>query len=473
MPRILVVDDDEVFCMQLSLYVQRVGPECEIAGTLNEGLKKAREQDYDMVFLDMMLPDASGLDGIACFRETSSHPEIIIITGQGDPDGAATAMKNGAWYFLEKPPSFDTISLLVNRALEYRQQKLQFAEHKVMHRDFIIGSSPKLLESLAVAAKASESDGNVLITGETGTGKELFTRVIHKNSSRSAKPLVTIDCTNIPPTLAESLLFGHVKGAFTGADHDREGIIAQAQGGTLHIDEIGDLALDVQKSFLRVLQEKSFRPLGAKKEVACNFRVIATTNKDLKKMVQEGRFRQDLYFRLVAFHLHLPPLRERPDDVKLLVHHFMYKICGESGAGTKGVSTDVLDCLLQYDWPGNVRELVNVLQTSIAEALSEPVLYPHHLPQEVRIYFYQKTTSQKQKDAGRNFRFEIGELTEFSSFPKLKDFRFPAMDRMESCYLDQLIQKSGNNFDEALRLSGISRANLYRLFKKHKKSCSE
>jgi len=473
MPRILIVDDDEVFCTQLSLYVKRIGPECDTAGTLHAGLSKAGERDYDIVFLDMMLPDANGLDGIAHFRETSSQPEIIIITGQGDPDGATAAVKNGAWYFLEKPPSFDTISLLVNRALEFRQQKLQFAGRKIMHRDFIIGNSPNLLESLAVAAKASESDGNVLITGETGTGKELFARAIHKNSRRSEKPLVTIDCTNIPPTLAESLLFGHVKGAFTGADQDREGLFAQAQGGTLHIDEIGDLPLDVQKSFLRVLQEKSFRPLGAKKEVTCNFRVIATTNKDLKKMVQEGRFRQDLYFRLVAFHLHLPPLRERLDDLKLLVNHFICKLCEESGADTKGVSRDFIDCLIQYDWPGNVRELVNVLQTAIAEATSESVLYPHHLPQEVRIHFYQKTTSQKQKDTGRDFRFEIGELTRFSSFPGFKDFRSLAMDRMESCYLDQLVQKSGNNFDEAMRLSGISRANLYRLFKKHKKSCTE
>jgi len=473
MPSILIIDDDDVFCRQLSLYVQRIGPQCDTAGTLHEGLTKAREQDYDIVFLDMLLPDANGLDGIAHFHETPSRPEIIIITGQGDPDGAAAAMKNGAWYFLEKPPSFDTISLLVNRALEYRQQKLQFAGRKILSRDSIIGSSPKLLESLAVAARASESDGNVLITGETGTGKELFTRVIHANSRRSAKPLVTIDCTNIPPTLAESLLFGHVKGAFTGADQDREGLIAQAQGGTLHIDEIGDLPLDVQKSFLRVLQEKSFRPLGAKKELACSFRVIANTNKDVKKMVQEGRFRQDLYFRLAAFQLHLPPLRERPDDLKLLVHHFMYKICEESGTGAKGVSRDVIDCLLQYDWPGNVRELVNVLQTAVAEALTESVLYPHHLPQEIRIHYYQKTTTNKHTNSTADFRFELGELNGFSSFPGFKDFRAPALDKIEACYLDQLIQKSGNKFNEAVRLSGVSRSNLYRLFKKHKKPCSE
>jgi len=469
MARILIVDDDEVFCTQLSLYVKRIGPECDIAGTLKEGLTKAGKNSYDLVFLDRILPDANGLDGIADFRETASQPEIIIITGQGDPDGAAMAMKNGAWYFLEKPPSFDTISLLVNRALEYRRQKLQFAERKVLQREYIIGNSPKLLDCLAVAAKATESDGSVLVTGETGTGKELFARVIHHNSSRAKKPFITIDCTNIPPNLAESLLFGHVKGAFTGADQDREGLIAQAEGGTLHIDEIGDLPAAVQKSFLRVLQEKSFRPLGARHEVSCSFRVIASTNRDIKNMVQQDQFRQDLYFRLAAFQVHLPPLRERRDDIKLLVHHFVYKICGESGAGTKGVSKDFMDFMMQYDWPGNVRELSNVLQTAIAEATSEQVLYPHHLPQTVRIHFYKATTSHKQKVAD-DLRFELQQISGFEGFPTFKQFRTAATAVAESAYLDEVIKRSGEKAGEAIRLAGVSRANLYRLLKKHKKS---
>jgi len=470
MSRILIVDDDEVFCTQLSLYVKRIGPECDIAGTLKDGLTKAGEKSYDIVFLDRVLPDASGLDGIAGFRGTASQPEIIIITGQGDPDGAAMAMKNGAWYFLEKPPSFDTISLLVNRAFEYRLQKLRFAERKVLQREYIIGNSPKLLESLAVAARATESDGSVLITGETGTGKELFARVIHQNSGRAKKPFITIDCTNIPSNLAESLLFGHEKGAFTGADQEREGLIAQAEGGTLHIDEIGDLPAAVQKSFLRVLQEKSFRPLGAKKEVSCRFRVIASTNKDIKKMVQDGQFRQDLYFRLAAFHMHLPPLRDRRDDIKLLVNHFVYKICEESGAGTKGVSKDFIDCMVQYDWPGNVRELINVLQTAIAEAINEQVLYPHHLPQAVRIDFYKKTTSYRQMAAAGDMRFELKQISGFDGFPTFKQFRTAATVVAESAYLDEVIKRSGNKAVEAIRLSGVSRPNLYRLLKKHKKS---
>ena len=470
MSRILIVDDDEVFCTQLSLYIKRIGPACDIAGTLKDGLTKAGKNSYDIVFLDRVLPDASGLDGIAGFKETASQPEIIIITGEGDPDGAAMALQNGAWYFLEKPPAFDTISLLVNRALEYRRQKLQFAERKVLQRDYIIGNSPKLLESLALAAKATESDGSVLITGETGTGKELFARVIHQNSGRANKPFITIDCTNIPPTLAESLLFGHVKGAFTGADQEREGLIAQVEGGTLHIDEVGDLPAAVQKSFLRVLQEKSFRPLGAKKEVACSFRVIASTNKDIKSMVQEGPFRQDLYFRLAAFQVHLPPLRDRREDIKLLVNHFVYKICEESGAGTKGVSKDFMDCLMQYDWPGNVRELINVLQTSIAEAINEQVLYPHHLPQTVRIDFYKKTTSHKQSSVAEDLRFELKQISGFEGFPTFQQFRTAASSVAESAYLDEVIKRAGNKAGEAARLSGVSRANLYRLLKKHKKS---
>lgn len=475
MANILIVDDDEIFCTQLSLYIKRIGLACETAGNLHKGLMRAQREDFDIVFLDVFLPDDSGLNGIAEFKQTPSQPEVIIITGQGDPEGAEVAIKNGAWYYLEKPASFHTISLLVNRALEYRGKKFQSSKLKILNREFVIGNNAKIKNCLEVVAKAAYSEGNVLITGETGTGKELFARAIHLNSQRAKKQFITVDCTNIPVNLAESLLFGHTKGAFTGADQNREGLIVQADGGTLHIDEVGDLPHTVQKSFLRVLQDKKFRPLGAKKEVSSDFRVVSSTNRDLKQMVREGQFREDLYFRLVAFHVHLPPLRERIDDIKLLVSHYINKICEDTGVNTKGVSKDFLDFLMHYKWPGNVRELINILHTTIANATNEPVLYPHHLPMDLKINFFKSKASKKQKQGNKSSQitFEIRELVNFRTFPQFKKFRELITNMIESKYMDELVERSGGNVSEAGRLSAVSRARLYQLLKKHNKSLKD
>ncbi|MDM8523203.1 sigma-54 dependent transcriptional regulator [Desulfococcaceae bacterium HSG8] len=464
MAKILIVDDDEMFYDPFSFYIEELGHNCEIAENFHDGLNMVHKNDYDIVFLDVILPDISGLEGIGRLKKAPSSPEVIIITGQGDSYGAEKALKNGAWDYLEKPPSYTNIKLLVGRALEYREKKLQFCEQKVLNREFIIGNDPKLRDCLEVIARAAGNDGSVFITGETGTGKELMAKAVHINSPRAKRNFVTVDCTNIPVNLAESLLFGHTKGSFTGAHSDQEGLIRQAEGGTLFLDEVGDLHPSVQKSLLSILQNKKFRPLGAKKEVICNFRVISATNRDLKKMVKAGHFRKDLYFRLVAFHVHVPSLRNRADDIKLLMNHYIYIICDEFGISTKGVSKDFTDSLMRYEWSGNIRELTNVLHATIANAMNEPTLYPHHLPVDMRIHFCKAGIKKKEKHEENNAPAVTVEINR-TKFPELREFRKLA----ESEYLDDLIKLSESNVSRACRLSGASRSGLYQLLEKHGK----
>jgi DNA-binding NtrC family response regulator len=270
---------------------------------------------YDVIFLDVRLPDGIGLDAIQKIKANSSAPEVVIITGEGDPNGAELAIQYGAWDYIEKPPSVQSVILPLVRALQYRTEKKDAQKPLMIKRDNIIGNSPQLLRSLKKLARAAQSQASVLIEGETGTGKELFAMAIHQSSSRSGKNFVVVDCAALPETLVESVLFGHAKGAFTGADQAKEGLVKQADQGTLFLDEIGELPLSLQKAFLRVLQEQRFRPIGGGSEVNSDFRLIAATNRDLDRMVQEKQFRQDLLFRIRSLVITLPPLRERPEDI--------------------------------------------------------------------------------------------------------------------------------------------------------------
>lgn len=464
MANVLIVDDDGMFCEPLSFYINQIGYYCDFANNFARGQAMALERKYDIILLDVFLPDISGLDGISLLKNTPSAPEIIIITGQGNLRGAEIALKNGAWDYLEKPVPYNRIKLLLGRAVEYRKQKLKTCTQKLLKRDFIIGNAPKLIECLEVIARAANTSENIFISGETGTGKDLIAKAVHVNSSREKKNLVTVDCTNIPDNLVEALLFGYTKGIFTGADNNREGLVQQADQGTLFFDEVGDLPLGAQKAILGVLQRKRYRPLGAKKEISCDFRVVSATNRDLKKMVEQGKFRQDLYYRLVSFSIHLPPLRERMEDIKMLTNFYVSQICEELSINSKGVSMDFMEYLTQYDWPGNIRELINILHTSIAQATDEPVLYPQHLPLDMRIGFFKKNLPGESMN-GSKFP-QIALDINMAHFPKLGVFR----DLIESQYLDQLILLSNGKAEEACRRAGISRSGWYHLLDKHGKN---
>lgn len=463
MANVLVIDDDRILSEFLCNMIAGMGHQSSRAGSRQEGLKLAQELLPDIVYLDVHLPDGSGLGILPNLREISSEPEVIIITGTGDPDSAEIAIKNGAWDYIVKPASLQDISLPLIRALQYRAAKQNRNPLAVIKREGIVGDSPSMRHCLDSLARAATSDISVLITGETGTGKELFARAIHNNSARAGANFVIVDCTALPETLVESILFGHERGAFTGADRTKEGLIKLADGGTLFLDEAGELPLSLQKAFLRVLQEHRIRPLGSGQEHESNFRLISATNRDLDRMAEEGTFRRDLLFRLRAFQLDLPPLREHRQDIKQLAIHHVFRICERYGQINKAISPEFFLALMDYDWPGNVRELVQTLESAIVASDGEPVLFPHHLPVSHRVRLAQSLIGKSDADtpAGRlNTKAQ-------PAFPNHKNFRTEMLASAEKQYLQELLQVSEGDIPQACSLSGLSRARLYALINKY------
>ncbi|MCP3955411.1 MAG: sigma-54-dependent Fis family transcriptional regulator [Desulfobacterales bacterium] len=464
MAKILIIDDDKGICATLSRIVTRLGHDPATANTLKSGAATAAADQVDVVFLDVNMPDGSGLELLPEITKIPSKPEVIIITGKGSADGAELAIKNGAWDYIQKPSSVKEMTLPLVRALQYREEKSSDKHMSVLRTDGIIGSSPQFIQCLDRLAQAAGSGGNVIITGETGTGKELFSRAIHENSVRRDSPYVIVDCTAIPESLVESTLFGHVKGAFTGAATAAEGLIKQADGGTLLLDEVGELPLSVQKRFLRVLQEKRFRPVGGKREIDSDFRLLAATNRDLGEMTRQGKFRSDLLYRLQTFRLELPPLRKRREDIKALAMYHMTRLCEHYNSGTKGFSPEFLEAISIYEWPGNVRELVNTLERTLAVAGLEHILYPKHLPEYIRIKLAREGEFQSTPEPGQS----VTATGEVSRLPSFKAFREKAMVEIEAQYLEHLLQQAGGNTKEALRISGLGKSRFYELLKKHK-----
>ena len=417
---------------------------------------------FDVVFLDVNLPDGSGLDVLPSIREAPSSPEVIILTGLGTADGAELAIKSGVWDYIQKPSSIHKMTLPLKRALQYREEKIKAKSRVSLKLEGIIGDSPKMKACYDLIIQAAVADVNVLITGETGTGKELFARAVHANSGRAGRNFVVVDCAALQDTLKESTLFGYEKGAFTGADQSREGLIKQADGGTLFLDEIGELPLPMQKSFLRVLQERHFRPLGSIKEIRSNFRLIAATNRDLEGMIQHGGFREDLLFRLRTLTIVLPPLREHPEDIADIARFHIDRICKRNGIAVKAVSPDFLEALTSYSWPGNVRELVNALERAIAASFSSPTLFHRHLPSAIRVKLAKAAVNDEP--AGEAAPTPLNDQV----LPRLKDLREAAYAQIEKNYLQQLMKITGGDVESACRISDVGRTRLYDLLKKYK-----
>ncbi len=463
MASILIIDDDENFSAMLSEMVARASHDAVTAMSIKEGLDKVRQGSYEVVFLDIHLPDGSGLDILQGIKEASSSPEIIIITGFDDSGAAELALKNGVWDYIRKPSSIKEMQLALLRALQYRTEKGHQKTPAALKTEGIIGRSPLIGACLNLVAKAAHGDANVLIAGETGTGKELFALSIHNNSARSNKAFVVVDCASLPQNLVESTLFGHEKGSFTGADKARDGLVKQAHGGTLFLDEIGELPLSIQRSFLRVLQERCFRPIGSDKEITSDFRLISATNRNLDKMVREGQFREDLLFRIRTLQIDLPSLREHPEDIKELLIYYVARLCEQYGVGSKGFSPEFLTALTAHDWPGNVREFISTLEGSISEAFQEPTLYPKHLPTTIRIKL-----KKSELDMGTT-PDDVREThpAAAQSILALKAYREEVIAAAEREYLERLIKATDGNVKEICRLSGLSRPRLYALLKKY------
>ncbi len=465
MGKILIIDDDEIFCRVMARDLTQNGHDISTAFTIKEGLKTAGSDDFDVVFLDVMLPDGNGLENLPAIRSIPSSPEVIIITSDAYPDGAEIAIKNNAWDYIQKPVSNDTLSLALNRAIQYREEKKISQPTVLLNREGIIGKSAQIMACLDLVSRASTSRAHVLITGETGTGKEIFARAVHNNSPRAENNFVVVDCGSLPETIMESVLFGHAKGAFTGADKAKEGLVKHADGGTLFLDEVGELSPSMQKVFLRVLQERSFHAVGDSHETESDFRLIAATNRDLEEMVKQGRFREDLLFRLRSISINLPALRERADDIRELSVNYLETLCAASNEGMKGFSPDFLDVLTSHKWPGNVRELFSALESAVAQAQYEPTLFPKHLPMNVRIEVARSSVNGADPSEVDKSSV-IGEGAP-GEFPKWKDFKQSFIAECEKRYLKDLMSRTNTDVKEASKMSGLSQPRLYELLRKH------
>ena len=386
---ILVVDDEEIMREILETLLRREGYQVRLAASGAEGLELARAVPFDAAIVDIMMP---GLDGIATLDELKRIDEdlaVIIITAYASVESAIAAMKTGAFDYITKPFKNEEVLVVVRNAMERRRlvhenrnlrQNIQERYHKFAN---IIGRSPRMRQVFDLIIQAAPSRSTILIQGESGTGKELVARAIHANSSRSERSFVTVNSGNLPPDLLESTLFGHVKGAFTGAIYPKKGLFDLADRGSIFFDEIGNVPLETQAKLLRVIQERDFMRLGGIETIKVDVRIIAATNVDLRQMMEEGKFREDLFYRLHVISIQLPPLRERKDDIPLLVQHFLHKYGDENRKTSLELSPDALDLLTDYDWPGNVRELENVIERAVV-LTSGPRIGIELIPDHVR-----------------------------------------------------------------------------------------
>jgi DNA-binding NtrC family response regulator len=383
--RILVVDDEESMCEFLSIMLRKERYEVVTASSGDEALGRAREAGFHAAITDIKMPGKDGLDLLQSLKELDPTLPVIILTAYASQQTAIAAVNRGAFYYLTKQAKNDEIKLVVRKAIEHRMLKEENAllkqELKLRHGEKkIIGTSVKMEQVFRLIQRVAASDSTILLTGESGVGKELIARELHYSSPRCEGPFVSINCGALPETLLESELFGHVRGSFTGAIKDKDGLFSVARGGTFLLDEVGETSPAIQVKLLRVLQEREIIPVGGTKPIDVDVRLVAATNADLEKQIEEGRFRADLYYRLNVIPIFIPPLRERREDIPALVDHFL-RNCDQ--AGSKTIAPEALDLLMQYDWPGNVRELENIIERMCILQEGD-VLTAEDLPKKIR-----------------------------------------------------------------------------------------
>ena len=372
MAKILVIDDERAIRNTLKEILEFEGYSVELAENGKIGLEKALSTTYDLIYTDIKMPEMDGIEMLQTYRQTvkdngAEESPVVMISGHGSVETAVEALKKGAFDFIVKPLDLNRLLLTTQHAIEHKSlvQETKVLRKKINSRNQMVGESLAIEQVRSIIEKVAPTEARVLITGANGTGKEVIAHLIHENSSRSKKVMVEVNCAAIPSELIESELFGHTKGSFTSAIKDRAGKFEQADGGTLFLDEIGDMSLSAQAKVLRALQESEITRVGSDKSIKVNVRVLAATNKDLKKEIAEGRFREDLYHRLNVIPIHVPSLDDRKDDIPLLINHFVDHICREQGIKTKSFSSEALKALQQRTWPGNIRELRNVVERLI------------------------------------------------------------------------------------------------------------
>jgi len=442
--RILVVDDDATARRLLAEELRKAGYEVAEAAGGAEAIEQGRQGRFDVVLTDIRMGDVNGMAVLQDFKEHSPDTSIVLVTGFGSMEGAIEAIKQGAYDYLAKPFRKEEIKLVVRRSLERSRllrENARFREELRERHDAgtLVGSSSPMLDVFKLVAKVSGSKSTVLIEGESGTGKELIARAIHANSPRRDRPFVPVNCAALPDTLLESELFGHEKGAFTGAIGMKKGLFETAHEGTMFLDEIGDIGLPLQVKLLRVIQEQEVRRVGGTTTGKIDVRIIAATNHDLAQWVKEGKFREDLFYRLNVVRIVVPPLRDRREDIPMLAHHFLQTVCAENAQVVRGFAPETVAFLAQYAWPGNVRELENVIERAVS-LTHGPLILPEDLPEEIR-------------------RAEPA-----AAIPVLQHEReHITLDELEKRYLITVLKETGNNKVRAAKILGIDRRTLYRM----------
>ena len=372
MAKILVIDDERAIRNTLKDILEFEGYSVEVAENGRIGLEKALSHPFDLIFTDIKMPEMDGMEFLSAYREgtvqhNSEEAPVVVITGHGSVDAAVEALKGGAFDFIQKPLDLNRLLLTTKHALDHKSlvQETKVLRKKVGKRNQMIGESAAITRVRNIIDKVAPTEARVMITGSNGTGKEVVAHLIHENSQRVKGPLVEVNCAAIPSELIESELFGHMKGSFTGAVKDRAGKFEQADGGTLFLDEIGDMSLSAQTKVLRALQENEITRVGSDKNIKVNVRVLAATNKNLQQEIEKGNFREDLFHRLNVIPIHVPDLKDRKEDIPLLVNHFIQLICDEQGWKNKHINQGAIEALQQHHWPGNIRELRNVVERLI------------------------------------------------------------------------------------------------------------
>jgi DNA-binding NtrC family response regulator len=455
---VLLVDDDEAACRLLAEVLERDGYRVAAALSVDEALAKLeREGPFDAVLTDLRMPERSGLDLLRIVREREPDALVLVLTAFGDAAAAGEAIRAGAYDFVSKPYDIGALRETLARALGRRRLATASRELRggastrragaAQEGSALVGHSPGIIEVMKTVARAAPTQATVMLLGETGTGKELVARTIHGYSERSGRRFVAVNCSALAEGLLESELFGHVRGAFTGAAGSRPGLFREADRGTLFLDEIGDISPALQARLLRALQEHEIVPLGSETTVKVDVRVIAATHRDIGALVRAGRFREDLYYRLNVVTLQLPPLRDRKQDIPLLMDHFLRELTERHGRGPVAVDPEAQQRLLAYDWPGNIRELQNVLERALVLA-EQDVIGPEHLPPEVR-------------PGGGPADAPAPEADRSAAAPAPSALL--SLEEIERRHVTRVLEVTGGSREEASRILGISRRTLTRM----------
>jgi len=455
-PRILTVDDEQVVCESIRRVLSDEGYDVSIATASKAGLDLLRKEPFDLLLLDIKMPEMDGIELLKAARDISPETEVVIITGYATIETAVEAIKMGAFDYLEKPVSPPQLLVAAARALERKHlvdltRRLR-SELESRHRiGNVICSSPPMRKVMQLVSRVAPTNSTVLITGETGTGKDVIARAIHYNSARKDGAFVVADCASLAESLLESELFGHVRGAFTGAVKDRKGLAESARGGTLFLDEISTISPQIQGSLLRLLQEREIRPVGSDKPVAVDVRLIAATNRDLQELVDEGTFREDLFYRLSVFTIRLPPLRERPEEIPLLAHHFIQTFSKEFAKPIDSITPRAMAVLEAHEWPGNVRELEHVIERAVLLADSRTI------------------DVDSIPTGGEHTGTIWGDVPDDATTlaERKQELRASAVERVERLFVLKALRKAGWNVSQAARDVGMARPNLHALMRKH------